>query len=139
MFRLKNSKTNKYLISYHQGNLLWSDDIEESLTMSKGDADRFSKALKRGGFHVNLEMEQVGTTVELPCKVGDKAYIPHQDKVETHIIDHFYIDKFTTKINIGTHYIDIKLLGKTWFLSEKEAENALSAVSMTPSSVFGKQ
>jgi hypothetical protein len=66
-----------------------------------------------------------GRLVVLPCKVGDIVYIPHIGKVIERVIKDFRIDEFNPTMNIGTHYIGMKMIGKTVFLTRAEAEAAL--------------
>ena len=141
MFIIKNLETNEYCEGYYEGVFFWCDNphAKSVWSLTEEEADELLLAPIRHRLpKKDLVKVPVGVSVELPCKSGDTVYIPHHGKVEVHKVENFYINEFSVKINIGTHHIDIKLLGKTWFLSEKEAENALSNKGMTPSSIFSK-
>lgn len=77
------------------------------------------------------DLEEQGLIVRLPCKVGDKVYIPYSSFNE---IEEWQVVSFHTYENIvlrlrnfKNEYIalDIKNLGKEWFLTRAEAEKKL--------------
>lgn len=71
--------------------------------------------------------------VELPCKVGDKIYVPTRNFVSEYEISYFHIGKqgmwfnsdvidgISTRLRNG----DFDDIGKTVFLTREEAEQAL--------------
>lgn len=65
--------------------------------------------------------------VELPCKVGDTVYSPTTTSVEVAIVDHIRLTQDGIYLNLREWHClsNINHIGKSMFLTRKEAEKAL--------------
>lgn len=78
----------------------------------------------------------VGRIIELPCEVGATVYWLNGKIIMESVVENFCVDETGVsfahvlyphdKIRMYGHNLDIESFCKTWFLSEKEAEQQLA-------------
>lgn len=79
------------------------------------------------------DLEEQGKLLELPCAVGDTAWIVFEGEIFECMVSKFDIVRNgifpMLRINetLETISVSMKTLEKTWFLTREEAESALEA------------
>ena len=79
------------------------------------------------------DLEEQGKLLELPCAVGDTAWIVFEGEIFKCMVSKFDIVRNgifpMLRINetLETISVSMKTLEKTWFLTREEAESALEA------------
>ncbi len=118
----------KNIIAYTMG------DYEDTTAgeMTSSDVRTVLRAL------ANYEdLEEQGLLLKLPCKVGDTMYYTHPEhlggKIEEYTVTGFVFDKRGCQIRTYSPkgfiiYFYLEFIGKTVFLTQAEAEEALGGV-----------
>lgn len=99
------------------------DDCDYSF----GKQNQYSEMCHICEFKKYRDFEEQGLLLKLPCKVGDRVYMPYLNTILERKIDVINIYRHTMRIHLcnTSLFVEPEDFGKTVFLTQSEAEEAL--------------